>query len=118
MASLYETNLWRGESSKVFFADGKWGLVEVKGPVAFIDGWSGIAHKCGWFGSEKVTRPSKTYGQVHPLCANCNDEVPTELVGLWKMHNWDNIQEVENQSAMYKQHHGFYLHGTRKPTPR
>jgi hypothetical protein len=89
--------------AEVFFADGDWQLVEFNHrAMMYIQGWSAIAHKCGWrgqvaseAGNVHVTRPFITYKQAHPLCIKCNDEVPPELVGLWKMHNWDQIQQLE-----------------------
>ena len=104
--------------AEVFFADGKWALVDSgQHAASLFEGWSSISHKCGWFGKSHATRPFVTYKQSHPLCTKCNDEVPPELVGLWKIHNWDQIQELEGQDNMYKHHHGFYLHGTTKMRP-
>lgn len=91
---------------KVYFADGDWSIAEGSVPGRVMAEWSGIAHACGWFNKKHFTNPYQIKAQVHPICAKCHDEIPSTLVGLWKMHNWDNIQEWEHgkaeQEAMYK----------------
>jgi hypothetical protein len=110
-------NLYNGKASEVFFEEGAWEVVAPE--FGWGDKGSAIAHKCGWFGKRKISLPGKTRKQTHPLCMSCNEEVPPALVGLWKMHNWDLLQELEAKDALYERlsqwNPSFYqspLHGT------
>lgn len=110
--------------SEMFFADGDWQITASEKPEAGnMNTWSCIGHKCKvewWkkmFVKElKITPPRYTHKEQVPLCSNCADIVPSSLVGLWKMHNWDKIQEweayqAEQETAMLNARvgHTFYM---------
>ena len=94
---------------EVFFADGRWSIVpKDMGHDPFQPGWFSIAHKCGLFRRTHVTPPGITRTSERPYCGNCKEEVPAALVGLWKMHNWDHIQETEAYMYRFRSVQYFY----------
>lgn len=93
---------------EVFFADGDWSVARGQPKDHYLGSWSGIAHACGWFKKKHFTAPNQVRAQAHPICANCHDEIPGALVGLWRMHNWDNIQAYEASMTRFKYTQYFY----------
>ncbi len=97
----------------VFFADGPWSIAQGTHSNGYLGKWSGIAHACGWFKKKHYTAPDQIRAQEHPICAKCLDQIPNALVGLWKMHNWDNLQEWEmyqHTLSKIQSTHTFYGH--------
>lgn len=106
---------------KVLFADGDWAVTAIPYADFTFSEWSGITHACGWFKKKRFTNPIQIREEDDPRCTACHDLIPLTLVGLWKMHNWDAIQEWENgqaeQEALFNKLAGSSFYGHAQPWP-
>ena len=72
---------------KLLHKDGLWSL------YSFDDTLSIMFHLCRGHGHIQRNSP------VDPntgRCSACTRDAPDEIQGLWKLHNWERIQECDN----------------------
>jgi len=86
--------------AEVFFSDGDWKLVKSNSLMLLESGhsWSTIQHKCGWlFKPDRTMSLMALYKGMNsrPRCYKCKEQIPDSLMGLWKLHNWEGIQDVD-----------------------
>ncbi len=49
-----------------------------------------VTHSCGWFHQRRVITAWDMLRGTH--CTGCGEEIPEEIIGIWKLHNMNSIQ--------------------------
>ena len=95
-------------TDKVYFEEGLWAIVKdvpSRGRALYsfyyMDHISSIRHRCKLWKRGHVTHPSLTWKVDTPICSNCHELVPDSIVGLWKLHNWNALQEMASTETRW-----------------
>ena len=69
-----------------------WGLVTLEDPEWYLDRvWvnSAIMHRCMWLPRHITYHSPESIDEANPHCRICYKKIPSEVFGLWQLHNMD-----------------------------
>jgi hypothetical protein len=96
--------------NEIIFEYGDWKITTPYGMEGMF--FDKVYHKCpwkeNWLGKNKYMT---IYAMVHlSHCSHCGEEIPDSIMGVWKLKNFDMIQNWTASPSM----NGFYLHNINK----
>lgn len=59
-----------------------------------------VTHSCGWFHRRAIIHAWEMINTV--ACKRCGVTIPDEIVGIWKLHNFNRIQRDEGAESFYR----------------
>ena len=83
---------------KEVFAHENWTIFEQDDAYWNAD-YDVVTHACGWIHKRKVINAYEMTKFTH--CPACGDEIPDEIVGVWKLKNMEKIQRDTGTDSFY-----------------
>jgi hypothetical protein len=83
---------------KEIFSHETWTIWEPEDTYWNMD-YDVVTHQCGWWDKRKVHHAWDMMNLTH--CKHCGDEIPEEVIGVWKLKNMGCIQRDAGEDTFY-----------------